>query len=130
MQEKVGFILMMKVTVYTVTSNYNYCYVGYPVARGIKKEYIATSAILLSTGGQTYKNTVGSFNTYRRVGGAKYGTSTRGDSVTVLGHSGNYTQIKYTVSGGYKYAFALTAEVNRCVKGGSGVTTATVGAIT
>ncbi len=36
----------------------------------------------------------------------------------VLGVSGNYTQIKYPVSGGkFKYAFALTSEVNRCLLG-------------
>ena len=89
-----------EVTVYTVTGRY--CYVGYPTRRGTRKGYIATNAVLLSTGGSTYRNTGGSFTTYRRIGGAKYGTSTKGDSVTILGTSGSYTQIKYNVASGYK----------------------------
>jgi hypothetical protein len=104
-----------EVTVYTVTGRY--CYVGYPTRRGTRKGYIATNAVLLSTGGSTYRNTGASFTTYRRIGGAKYGTSTKGDSVTILGTSGSYTQIKYNVASGYKYAFALTSDVDRCVKG-------------
>lgn len=104
-----------EIIVYTVTGRYSY--VAYPTARGMRKGYIPTSAILLSTGGSTYRNTVGNFNTYKRVGGAKYGTSTKGDSVTILGTSGSYTQIKYSVVSGYKYAFALTSDINRCVKG-------------
>lgn len=103
------------VTVYTVTDRY--CYVGYPAGNRIKKGYIATRAILLATRGNTYKNNVGSFDTYRRPGAGKFGTSTKGDTVTVLGTSGNYTQIKYNVSNYYKYAFALTSDVNRYVLG-------------
>lgn len=116
-----------QITVYTVTSRY--CYVGYPVSRGIKKGYIATSAILLSTGGTTYKNNGGSFNTYIRPGAGKYGTSTKGDSVTILGTSGKYTQIKYNVSNYYKYAFALTSDINKYVLGRSTVATATANSI-
>ena len=102
-----------RITVYTVTGSY--CYVSYPVGGGrVKNGYIATSAILLGTTGSTYKNSVGSFNVYIRPGAGRLGTSTRGDSVTILGRSGNYTQIKYPVTGGYKYGFALTSDVNRC----------------
>lgn len=104
-----------EIIVYTVTRRYSY--VAYPTARGMRKGYISTSAILLSTGGSTYRNTGGNFNTYRRVGGTQYGTSTKGDTVTILGTSGNYTQIKYNVASGYKYAFALTSDIDRCVKG-------------
>ena len=106
-----------RITVYTVTGSY--CYVSYPVGGGrVKNGYIATSAILLGTTGSTYKNNVGSFNVYIRPGAGRLGTSTRGDSVPILGRSGNYTQIKYPVAGGYKYGFALTSDVNRCCLSG------------
>lgn len=104
--------------VITVKAVYSrYTYVSYPISGNrTKSGYIRTSAILLSTGGSTYTNK-GSFTTYRRPGGSKYGTSTKGDSVMILGTSGSYTQIKYNVSGGYKYAFALTSDVNNYVTG-------------
>ena len=34
----------------------------------------------------------------------------------ILGTKGNYTQIKYPVSGGYKYAFALSSDVENNLK--------------
>lgn len=105
-----------EITVLLVTSRYSK--VTYGIGGGrTKTGYIPTSAILLSTGGSTYTNK-GNFSTYIRPGGKRYGTSTKGDSVMILGVSGNYTQIKYNVPGGYKYAFALTSDVNKYVKGG------------
>ena len=105
------------IVVSNVTGKYSYGY--YPVGGGkVKYAYFATSAILIGTTGNTYTNNVGSFSTFVRPGGAQFGTCTKGDKVTVLGVSGNYTQIKYPVSGGkFKYAFALTSEVNRCLFG-------------
>ena len=116
------------VTVYTVTDRYSY--VGYPAGNRVKKGYIATSAILLSTGGNTYKNNVGSFDTYIRPGAGKFGTSTKGDTITILGTSGAYTQIKYNVSNYYKYAFALTSDIDKYVFGKNGNTSGNVTAIT
>ena len=105
-----------EVTVNAVYSRYSY--VTYPISGNrTKSGYIPTSAILLATRGTIYKNNGGSFTTYKRPGGSKYGTSTKGDSVTILGTSGDYTQIKYNVSGGYKYAFAYTSDVDKYVKG-------------
>ena len=116
------------VTVYTVTDRYSY--VGYPAGNHVKKGYIATSAILLSTGGNTYKNNVGSFDTYIRPGAGKFGTSTKGDTITILGTSGAYTQIKYNVSNYYKYAFALTSDIDKYVFGKTGNTSGNITAIT
>ncbi|MBU5478549.1 M23 family metallopeptidase [Eubacterium sp. MSJ-13] len=95
--------------VYLVTGSYSK--VAYPTARGLKTGYISTSAILTATGGTTYTSR-GKFNTYRRDGGSYYGYVAVGDSVMVLGTRGEYTQIKYPVSGGYKYGFATTSDVN------------------
>lgn len=95
--------------VYLVTGSYSK--VAYPTSRGLKTGYIPTSAILTATGGNTYISR-GKFNTYRRDGGSYYGYVATGDSVMILGTRGGYTQIKYPVSGGYKYGFATTSDVN------------------
>lgn len=98
-----------EVTVNTVTSRY--CKVTYPVARGRKTGYISTKKILTKTTGNNYTSKA-KITTYRRAGGSTYGYVSKGDVVKVLGASGGYTQIKYPVSGGYKYAFIKTADLN------------------
>ena len=99
-----------QISVINVTRNWSQ--VSYPISRGrTKTGYIATSAILTATGGSTYTSR-GKFNTYRRPGGSYYGYVAANDRVMILGNSGGYTQIKYPVSGGYKYAFAVSSEVN------------------
>ena len=106
-----------QITVNTVKSAY--CYVTYPISGNRKKSgYIRTSAILRGTGGSSYKARA-KITTYRRPGGASYGYVSNGDTVTVLGVSGSYTQIKYPVSGGYKYGFITTANANNYVYGSS-----------
>lgn len=95
--------------VYLVTGKYSK--VSYPTARGRRSGYISTSSILTATGGTTYTSQ-GKFSTYKRVGGACYGYVAAGDKVMILGSKGNYIQIKYPVSGGYKYAFSLKSDVN------------------
>ena len=104
-----------EVTVITVTGTYSK--VAYPIAGGrTKTGYIATSAILTATGGTTYTSR-GKFTTYRRDNTANsYGYVAVNDKVLVLGTRGSYTQIKYPVSGGYKYAFAKTSDVNTYLK--------------
>lgn len=99
-----------EITVNSVTDRY--CKVTYPIARGTKTGYISTSKILTKTLGNSYKSKA-KITTYRRASANNsYGYIAKGDSVKVLGASGNYTQIKYPVSGGYKYAFIRTADLN------------------
>lgn len=98
-----------EVTVITVTGKY--CKVSYPITRGWKTGYIPTSAILRGTTGNSYRSK-GKITTYKRPGGGTYGYVAVNDTVTVLGTYGNYTQLKYPVSGGYKYAFVTTANAN------------------
>ena len=54
------------------------------------------------------------------AGGSYYGYVSANDRVMVLGTRGGYTQIKYPVSGGFKYAFATNSDVNNYLKGGAG----------
>ena len=93
-----------------------YSKVTYPVAKGTRTGYISTSAILTKTTGVNYKAN-GRVTAYRRPGGAVYGYIYANDTVLVLGTSGNYTQVKYPVSGGYKYAFVTTADCTRLITG-------------
>lgn len=107
-----------EITVNTVTDRY--CYVSYPISGGrTKSGYIATGAVLTGTTGNSYRAS-GQIATYRRDGGASYGHISSGDTVTVLGTRGNYTQVKYPVSGGYKYAFISSDNANRYLYGNSG----------
>lgn len=103
-----------EITVSIVTSKY--CVVSYPVSGGRSKTgYIPTSAILTATGGNTYSSSA-QIKTYRRPGGNSYGYISKGDQVMILGTYGNYTQVKYPVSGGYKYAFITTSNANVYLK--------------
>ena len=106
-----------QVTVITVTGRYSK--VSYPAGNRTKTGYISTGAILTATGGTTYTSR-GKFNTYKRDGGSYYGYVSANDRVMVLGTRGGYTQIKYPVSGGFKYAFATNSDVNNYLKGGAG----------
>lgn len=92
-----------ELTVITVKSSYSK--VKYPVSRGkTKTGYIHTNAILLNTTGSSYTADA-KVTTYKRPGGAEYGYISKGDKVVKLGVKGSYTQVKYPVSGGYKYGF-------------------------
>lgn len=105
-----------EVQVIVVTSRYTK--VTYPVSGGrYKTGYIATGNILTATGGSTYTAS-GRFTTYRRDSTANtYGYVDRNDSVMILGTRGDFTQIKYPVSGGFKYAFSKTSDINTYVTG-------------
>ncbi len=68
-----------EITVSSVTSRYTK--VTYPISRGSKTGYIRTSAILLGTGGKTYRASA-KVTTYRRPGGSSYGYIAKNDTVT------------------------------------------------
>ena len=103
-----------EITVLEVTSRY--CKVNYPTTKGrTKTGYIYTGAILRGTTGSSYRSRA-KITTYKRPGGSSYGYISKGDTVKVLGTYGNYTQVKYPVSGGYKYAFIATSNYNQYIK--------------
>lgn len=99
-----------EVRINSFSSNRAAANVTYPTSRGSKSGWIRTSAILSATGGNAYASK-GRFTTYRRPGGASYGAVYKGDQVVVLGRKGNWTQIRYPISGGYKFAWASTSTV-------------------
>lgn len=105
-----------EIQVITVTSRY--CYVSYPAGKRRKYAYIPTNKILTGTGGNTY-SAQQKIVTYKRPGGSTYGSIYKGDRVTILGTYGNYTQIKYPIYAGYKYAFVTTENAIRYIKGTS-----------
>lgn len=105
-----------EIQVITVTSRYTY--VSYPAGSRRKYAYIPTSKILTGTGGYVY-TAQAQIQTYKRPGGSSYGSIYKGDKVTILGTYGIYTQVKYPVSTGYKYAFVTTANADRYIKGNS-----------
>lgn len=88
-----------------------YCKVTYPVSRGTKTGYIQTRALLTKTTGGSYRSRA-KIIAYKHPGGGSYGYISGEDTVKVLGTYGNYTQVKYPVSGGYKYAFIATSSCN------------------
>jgi len=97
-----------------------YCKVRYPVSnRKTKTGFIHTSAILCGTTGDSY-TAQARITTYRRPGGAEYGYVDKGDKVTILGSRDGYTQLKYPVSGGYKYAFISNDNCNAYIRSGGG----------
>ena len=88
----------------------SYVKVTYPVARGFKTGYIPTSAVLLATGGYR-KEATRRITTYRRNSTSRsYGSIDAGDQVTELGTRGNFTQVFYPVSGGYKIAWIRSSD--------------------
>lgn len=102
-----------EITVNTVTDRY--CKVTYPIAGGTKTGYISTSIILTKTMGNSYTSRA-KITTYQRANNNNsYGYIEEGDTVKILGVSGNYTQVKYPVSGGYKYAFIRTTDLNEYI---------------
>lgn len=113
LSKKLGTIFPTdELTVLDVTSKYSK--VTYPISgKKTKTGFVPTSAILTATTGKTYQST-GKFTTYRRAStGNTYGSVAKGDSVIVLGSKNGMTQLKYPVAGGFKYAFAATADVQK-----------------
>lgn len=101
-----------ELTVLTVTSSY--CQVTYPTSKGSKTGYIPTSSILTGTSSSNKKTATAKITTYRRNSTSNtYGSISKGDVVSILGTKGSYTQVKYPVSGGYKYAFITTSDANK-----------------
>lgn len=107
-----------EVTVMEVTSRY--VKLTYPLDKGgTRTGYVATSAVLTQTSG-TNKTATAQITTYRRNSTANtYGYISQGDVVLVLGARGSFTQVKYPVGSGYKYAFIKTSDTSKLSGGGS-----------
>ncbi|MCC8075784.1 MAG: hypothetical protein LIO95_07595 [Clostridiales bacterium] len=85
--------------------------VSYPTSSGRKTGWISKSKIVIALTGTTAYAT-GKMTTYRRASTANtYGYISKGDKVIVIGKRGSYTQVKYPVSNGYKFAWVKTSEI-------------------
>lgn len=103
-----------EVIVLEVTERYSK--VRYNITNGTKTGYIYTNAILTAVSGNSYKAS-GKIYTYKRPDGESYGYIDKNDTVMVFGIVGDYTQVKYPVSGGYKYAFVKTEDAQNYITG-------------
>lgn len=108
-----------EITIRAITPTY--CKISYPVGRTRRKTgYIRTSALLTTTRGYAY-TAKGKIQTYRRPYGTSYGYISAGDRVIILGTVGDYTQVRYPVSSGYKYAFVSSADAALWIKAKSNI---------
>ena len=93
----------------------NYMKVTYPVSKGTKTGYVKTSAFLTKTASWiSYSR--GKITTYKRPNGGTYGYIAKGDKVYIYTWSKGFLQIKYPVSGGWKYAFIRETDYNNYLK--------------
>ena len=100
--------------------NSNVCKVTYPVSKGTKTGYISRSAVLTCSSAVAEAVSRAKITTYKRPGGASYGYIAVNDRVKVFGTYGNYTQVQYPVSGGYKIAFITTQNCNTYILNNNG----------
>jgi hypothetical protein len=98
----------------------SYCKVTYPLDKGgTRTAYIPTNAILTTTSGKTKKSN-SKITTYRRNSTKQtYGSIAAGDSVVILKAKGSFTQVRYPISGGYKFAFIKTSDVSKLGSSGN-----------
>lgn len=96
----------------------NIIYIEYPVDTGGKKEgFLKASKVFLALSGNSYKST-GRFNTYWHCDSSKSaGYVDANDVSLLLGKKGDFYQLVYPVKGGFKTAFARTADVNKFLLG-------------
>lgn len=91
-------------------------YVEYPITRGTKKGYILKSAVLINTSAST-RYASSKITAYRRNStNNTYGSIFKNDEVLVFGTRGSFTQVRYPVSGGYKFAWIKTTDANNYLK--------------
>ncbi len=101
-----------------ILSSYSngFYYVEYPIKNGKKQGYILKSDVLISTSAST-RYATSKITTYRRNNtNNTYGSIYKNDEVLVFGTRGNFTQIRYPVSGGYKFAWIKNSDANNYLK--------------
>ncbi len=102
----------------TILESYSngFYYVEYPIARGTKQGFILKSDVLINTSASNRYATA-KIPTYRRNSNSNsYGSIYKNDKVLVFGTRGNYTQVRYPVSGGYKFAWISNSDANKYLK--------------
>lgn len=90
--------------------------VEYPTARGAKSGYILKSDVVISNSTNTRYATA-KITTYRRNNTRNtYGSIYKNDIVLVIGTRGNFTQVRYPISGGFKFAWIRNSDANNYLK--------------
>ncbi len=90
--------------------------VQYPSSRGTKTGFILKSDVVISTSGTT-KYASRNITTYRRNNTKNtYGSIYQNDAVMVLGTRGGFTQVRYPISGGFKFAWIRNSDANNYLK--------------
>ena len=118
-----------EITVLSIGKNSSdkwYAYIRYPLdGGGTKKAYIPLSAITPSTNAGTRNVASAKISTIFKRPGTEYGSSyiSKGDVVYVLGTSGNYTQVLYTLdAGGWKMAWIKSSAAQQYLSAGGSST--------
>lgn len=113
-----------EVYVQSVNLTYGSVKLSYPISSGRKSMYFRVADIMASPASSPYNYYADHrINTYRWAGSTQYGYI-ENETVVVVGTSGNYTQIIYSIgSKQYKMAFIRTSDMSA----GSTSSTATAG---
>lgn len=90
------------------------CKVHYPTANGEKTAYIPYQQIWNGVGGcaQQYISSYKRTTYWRKDMTTSFGSIYANDLVTIMGTSGNVTQVLYPVSKGYKLGWIYSSHVN------------------
>lgn len=102
--------------IYIYSMNNTYCYISYPTSSGRKYGYIRTSSVTSNNYSQNATTCRANITTYKKAGGSRYGSISKGDTVYTLASSGNYIQIVYPVNGGYKLGWVTGSDYNNYIK--------------
>jgi|GEM_PF-4480300 len=112
--------------IYSIDDSWIYC--SYPTANGRKYAYIPTSVVTSGkTSGHIDGTATAQITTYRRASTADaYGYVSPNDKVTKIAQNGNYVQLIYPVSGGWKMGWITLGNYNNYIKSNSAPTTVTM----
>ena len=101
--------------IYVYSMNAKYAYVSYPTSSGRRYGYIKTSAITGNNYSVNEKTSTAKITTYKRAGGATYGSIAKGDKVWTTAQSGSYTQVVYPVGSKYKMGWIKTSDYKKYI---------------
>ena len=101
---------------YVLEMNDTYCYVSYPTRSGRKKGYIKTSIITNNNVNHETNTARAKINVYKRANSGYYGYIAKNDQVIKVATSGNYTQVIYNITNGWKMGWISTDEYNKYLK--------------
>ncbi|MBD5112088.1 MAG: M23 family metallopeptidase [Ruminococcaceae bacterium] len=96
-----------------------YAYVSYPIGSKRAMAYIPLSAITSNNAKHTKTTATGTVYTSKRAGASATKTTyvEKGDTVYLISTSGDYCQIMYSVSGGWRLAWVSKTNYNKYCNG-------------